>query len=168
MRAVRLFQTLFGVCENAAEKLSSRPEQIAEGVERLKAAVSSLERELNETRQREALRKIDSLLDGAQMISGVPLVSARLPEMPMDALRSLASGLIEREKCIALLASEKADGFNLIFARNPAIDADMGKLLREAATSCGGKGGGRGDFAQGSAKEARALELAVQILRGSL
>ena len=46
-------------------------------------------------------------------------------------------------------------GCNLCFVRGANCGIAMGKLLSETAKACGGKGGGRPDFAQGSAADAK-------------
>ena len=83
----------------------------------------------------------------------------------MDALRRLASELIERERCVVLLSAPKDGGDTLLFARSASVDADMSALLRQTVAEIGGKGGGRSDFAQGSSPSENAVEHAAAILR---
>lgn len=49
----------------------------------------------------------------------------------------------------------------LVFACNPAIGADMGAALREAAAVIGGRGGGGKDFAQGGGGDPSKMEEAL-------
>ena len=60
----------------------------------------------------------------------------------------------------------------LVFACDPAISADMGAALREAAAVIGGKGGGGRDFAQGGggdpSKIEEALDAAEKMIREAL
>ena len=43
-------------------------------------------------------------------------------------------------------------------AKSEGVSGDMNALLREAVKSCGGKGGGTKEFAQGSVPEGRDLD----------
>ena len=83
----------------------------------------------------------------------------------LDALRRLASELIERERCVVLLSAPKDGGDTLLFARSASLDADMSALLRQTVAEIGGKGGGRSDFAQGSSPCENAVQRAAAILR---
>ena len=167
MRAVRDYQEKYDACTRAAALLSAKPEQLPEGVARLNDAVAALEHQISLMQQAEALQQVDALRQQAEDIGGVRVTVARLGPLGMDGLRRLAAALIEDESAVALLASEKEDGWNLVFARGAAVTRDMGRLLREAAAQCGGKGGGKPDFAQGSSADAAVLDAAKHILRNS-
>ena len=83
----------------------------------------------------------------------------------MDMLVTLAKALIQIPRTVALL-SGKGDGKDLLlFARSAEADIDIGKLLRESLRAYGGKGGGRPDFAQGSAPDGHlVLNAALEML----
>jgi len=165
MRAVRDYREKYDACTQAAALLSSRPEQLPDSVRRLTETVDRLEHELAAMRQADALRRLRALKESAEPLNGARLISAALGPLDMDALRRLASELADDEDAVVLLAAEKEDGLNLIFARGRGVDADMGRLLRRAAEKCGGKGGGRPDFAQGSCRDAAILETARTLLK---
>ena len=165
MRAALDYREKYDACTQAAALLSAKPEQLPESVERLKESIAALEHEISIMRQNEALRQIEALQKNAEPVGDMRVAAATLGPLTMDGLRRLAAELIADERAVALLASEKESGYNLIFARGGAVSADMGKLLREAAAQCGGKGGGKPDFAQGSAPDASILDAAKAILR---
>jgi len=116
-------------------------------------------------RREQALREIDGLMKNAAEMDGAKVAAGTLPALTPDALRELASGLIEQGGVIALLASPKeSGGYLTLFARSQDVKCDVGKLLREASASCGGKGGGKPDFAQGSAPTDEVIAAAMKIL----
>ena len=166
-RAVRDYQEKYDACARAAALLSTQPAQLPEAVERLNETVAALEHEISQLRQAEALGKVEALRAGAEAIGGMRVVAATPGPLAMDGLRRLATELTRDDDAVALLAAQRAGGVNLIFARGAAVTADMGRLLREAASRCGGKGGGKPDFAQGSSPDAAALDAAKDILRNS-
>jgi alanyl-tRNA synthetase len=65
-----------------------------------------------------------------------------------DELRSLAIRLTSLGRCVALLGS-RADKAHVVFAQSEGLGCDVPKLLAQAVTGLGGKGGGRGNVAQG-------------------
>ncbi len=168
MRAVMDYREKYDACTQAAALLSARCAQLPESVSRLKDAIAELEHRLSEAYQAEALGQVQTLREHARLINGVRVIAARLPALAPDGLRRLASELTGDENAVALLAAEKEGGWNLVFSRGAAVVLDMGKLLREAAARCGGKGGGRSDFAQGSAPDLSALDTAIGIIQGEL
>ena len=167
MRAVRDYQEKYDACARAAALLSVQPAQLPDAVERLNGAVAALEHEISQLRQAEALGQVEALRAGAEPIGENRVMIAKLGPLAMDGLRRLATELTRDDNAVALLAAEREGGFNLIFARGAAVTADMGRLLREAASRCGGKGGGKPDFAQGSSPDAAVLDAAKDILRNS-
>ncbi|MBR4443430.1 MAG: hypothetical protein IKS52_09200 [Clostridia bacterium] len=166
MRAVLDYREKYDACTRAAALLSAKPEQLPESVERLKESVASLEHELSVMRQNEALRQVQALRESADQIGGMRVAAGVLGPLTMDGLRRLAAELTRDENTVALLAAEKEGGYSVIFARGGGVDRDMGRLLREAASRSGGKGGGKPDFAQGSAEDISILDAAKEILRG--
>ena len=81
-------------------------------------------------------------------------------ELPSASLFiNIARALIWVLALLGVLNGERA---TYVFARSADVDCDMGALLRAAAVSLGGKGGGKPDYAQGGGPKAmldRAKEL---------
>jgi alanyl-tRNA synthetase len=63
--------------------------------------------------------------------------------------------------CVALLGS-RGEKAQLVFAQSDGLPHDIPALLREAAESLGGRGGGKGNLAQGGADEVGALPAALE------
>jgi len=165
MRAFRDYQKRMIVSDRAAEMFSTKVENLPDAIAKMQENIVSLQRELNNMRREQALREIDGLMKNAAEMDGAKVAAGTLPALTPDALRELASGLIEQGGVIALLASPKeSGGYLTLFARSQDVKCDVGKLLREASASCGGKGGGKPDFAQGSAPTDEVIAAAMKIL----
>lgn len=101
---------------------------------------------------------IDSLVNSAQAIS-VNGTEARLifADIPMDdrkVLSDLSDRLQDRLKNgVVVIVGQGDTGHPIIASVNKALNPQVsaGKILSEVAGALGGKGGGRPDFAQGSA-----------------
>lgn len=85
------------------------------------------------------------------------LVVAALEEADRDTLRDAAGWLAAHDDVIALLSAPQAEARPVLFARGARMREDMAALLR----ACGAKGGGRDDFAQGSALSEDCLQQAA-------
>ena len=62
--------------------------------------------------------------------------------------------------CVALLGS-RAEKAHLVFAQTEGLPHDVPALLREAVGHLGGRGGGRGDLAQGGGDRPGLLDEAL-------
>jgi alanyl-tRNA synthetase len=75
-------------------------------------------------------------------------------------LRVLATRLVALAPCVALLGS-RADKAHLVFAQSEGLSHDVTALLRSALEPLGGKGGGRGNIAQGGGERTDLLDEAL-------
>ncbi len=165
MRAFRDYQKRMIVSDKAAEMFSTKVENLPDAIAKMQENIVSLQKELGAMRREQAMRELKGLMENAKVIDGAKVAAGTLPALTPDALRELASGLIGQGGVIALLASPKeSGGYLTLFARSEDISCDVGKLLREASAACGGKGGGKPDFAQGSAPTDEVIAAAMKIL----
>jgi alanyl-tRNA synthetase len=119
----------------------------------LKAAQKRIAELRSQALEAEALRL--AAADG-----GSPVVVATYEGWTPDDLRVLAQRLAAGRRCVALLAS-RAERVHLVFAQSDGLPNDVPALLREAAARIGGKGGGKGNLAQGSGDRFEVLEAAL-------
>jgi alanyl-tRNA synthetase len=79
---------------------------------------------------------------------------------PAADLHVLAGHLVALAPCVALLGS-RADKAHLVFAQSEGLPHDVPALLREALVLVGGRGGGRGNLAQGGGDRIGGLDDAL-------
>jgi alanyl-tRNA synthetase len=79
---------------------------------------------------------------------------------PAD-LRTLALRLVAMSPCVALLGS-RGEKAQIVFAQSDGLPHDIPALLREAAEFLGGRGGGKGNLAQGGGDRLDALPAALE------
>ena len=164
-RALSDYQARFQATEQAGALLSTRSDKIPEAVARLQDENSRLSRALNAAREAIMLSRQAELLAGAESVNGARVVAQVFDDCDMNSLRTLAGSLTGSGDVIALLAGSWQGKYQIVFARGAGAAADMNRLFKAAAASCGAKGGGRADFAQGSAPDGTIVEKARELLR---
>ena len=164
-RAFRNYQAQMRVTQETGALLSTAEAEIPEAVRRLLAENTALKREINVMREEALLDRRGALLAAARAVPGGKAVCAAFDGVDMNALRKLASALIDEGDVIALLGARGENGLQLVFARGRDVKYDMNALLKRAAAARGGRGGGKPDFAQGSAPDEGIMEEALTILR---
>ena len=162
-RAQMLMCKTYEAAKTASEKLSCTVEELPDSVENLQRRLQEKEREKNELAAQIAGFAVREAKEKAQLLpGGEKTVTLLLPGCDRKVLVQCAADLIADENTVALCAmpAEKG-GCTVIFACGKQVKQDMGALMRIA----GCRGGGKPDFAQGSAEDASVLEKARELLK---
>ncbi len=147
----------------AAQVLGTSPEQVIEKTGSLLETVAAAQKEIAELRTRIAGVQFNQVLDNTTGVEDVQLLTARLENAGVDALRSMADRFRERypEKGVAVLATV-LDGRPVIIA---AVTKDLnarglkaGDLAGHVARQLGGGGGGSPTLAQAGGRDASKLD----------
>jgi len=162
----------FEACQEATARLgallSAPLGDLVTVAERTVARLTETEKALENQRERLLDFEARDLLSAE---AGDPAVVVRRFEGRDGAeLRALAQRLVAARRCVALLGGA-TDRAHLVFAQSPGLGWDIPGLLKQAVTRLGGRGGGRGDLAQGGGERLdeldAALEEAAQRIRAS-
>jgi len=157
MRAVRDNRKKTDQCLAAAELLSAQWADLSGAVERLNAKCAAMASQMRYMQRDMAAAQMEREYEtAAEAADGRKAVAACFENMDMAAMREAAGMIAEKYDCYVLSAAQNENGAVLSFVRGPGCSIAMGRLLSETAKACGGKGGGRPDFAQGSAENAKA------------
>jgi alanyl-tRNA synthetase len=148
------------VLDRLVAVFSAPVDQLPEVVEKTRDALADGER-----RQRDLLgRALDGearrLLDearGATPQAGPAVIVATYEDWSPGDLRVLAQRLVALAPAVALLGS-RGEKAHLVFAQSDGLPHDVPALLQAAVESLGGRGGGRGNLAQGGGDRADLLD----------
>jgi alanyl-tRNA synthetase len=88
------------------------------------------------------------------------VVVAAYDGWPAADLRTLATRLVSLSPCVALVGS-RTDKAHLVFAQSEGLPHDIPALLKDALATVGGRGGGRGNLAQGGGDRPHLLDEAL-------
>lgn len=165
-RAYADYRKRHDVINRTARGLSAAWEQLDTSVETLKQKLQEAERQLSAARAAQAADRLQALTANSVEKDGWRIIAGDVGGVDMATLRDMASEGIKTPNTVMLLAAY--DGTNALLAYAASVDCPwhMGKLLSESAKACGGKGGGRPDFAQGSAPGLDAVEFAKKAILG--
>jgi len=153
-RARRVARADFALLEDISQRLTCGPDTIHAGITRILNERNAGNRMGQRYLAESAALQAQVLLakEREQHAADPPrTVTGILADADMEYLRSVATNIITEPGVVALLGSE-ANG-SIVMAKSDSVSGDMNALLREAVKSCGGKGGGTKEFAQGSVPE---------------
>lgn len=164
--------------ENEIDKLSAyfkAPyEEVVGRVEKLQEENKALQKEFTQLQNAQAKQKFNSYVEKAKNIEGGKLFVSKIDSMDSNALKEGVEYLGQRlGNSIIVVVSPKPDGSGASiiakvsenFVKN-GIQA--GKIVSEIAQKCGGKGGGRPDFAQGGLTDLNAIDKVLEEFKKSL
>ena len=148
-----------------ASHLQSSPADVFNKVEALEAELKQTNRELDQVRIEVANQAFKQKMDDVREISGVPVLSALIPNADVDALRSLADQFRQKHPSgVVVLGTVINEKPSLIAAVTPDLISrglKAGDLIKRVALVVGGGGGGRPDMAQAGGKDPAKLPEAL-------
>ena len=164
MRAFLEFRNRYEVLERASNVLSTSWEGLDVSARALSEKARNAEFLLRQEKKNAALKEADGLYEEAIQAKGRRIVRHAFSGIGMEGLREAGNAIIQKGNAIALLADAGEKGYQLFFAKSDDVDVNIGAVLSAACIKCGGKGGGKSDFAQGSAQSLSVLDEALAIL----
>ncbi|MEO3975195.1 alanine--tRNA ligase [Streptomyces sp. CAU 1734] len=151
------------------ELVKGRPEELPEKISGMLAKLKDAEKEIERFRAEKVLQAAAGLAAGAQDVRGVALVTGQVADgVSADDLRKLVldvRGRIpgDRPAVVALFTVANGRPLTVIATNEAARERGLkaGDLVRTAAKTLGGGGGGKPDVAQGGGQNPDAVGEAV-------
>ncbi|WP_371658685.1 alanine--tRNA ligase [Streptomyces sp. NBC_00280] len=151
------------------ELVKGRPEELPEKVSAMLGKLKDAEKEIEKFRAEKVLQAAAGLAQGAKDVNGVALVTGQVPDgTSTDDLRKLVldvRGRIQggRAAVVALFTTANGKPLTVIATNEAARERGLkaGDLVRTAAKTLGGGGGGKPDVAQGGGQNPAAIGDAV-------
>ena len=124
------------------------PLDVGRAVDRLRTELTAGRSALAVVRDRWAESLAERLVRDADA-AGTTRIPLLLPDDPVETLRALGARITARSGTVALLASQNADGLQVLVARGEGSTFDCGAWLKQAAARAGGRAGGSPGRAEG-------------------
>ncbi|MFF6778035.1 alanine--tRNA ligase [Streptomyces sp. NPDC012637] len=152
------------------ELVKGRPEELPEKISTMLGKLKDAEKEIEKFRAEKVLQAAAGLVDSARDIRGVALVTGQVPDgTGADDLRKLVldvRGRIpsDRPAVVALFTTANGKPLTVIATNEAARERGLkaGELVRTAAKTLGGGGGGKPDVAQGGGQNPQAVGEAME------
>jgi alanyl-tRNA synthetase len=151
--------------EQLVSVLSTPLGELVEAAQKTKDDLAESERRgrglLERALDGEARRLLDEALGTvAPPPSEPPVIVAAFDGRSPNELRVLAQRLVELTPCVAVLGS-RSEKTHVVVAQSEGLPHDVPALLRSAVEPLGGRGGGRGNLAQGGGERPELLDEAL-------
>ncbi|RZD73648.1 alanine--tRNA ligase [Streptomyces albidoflavus] len=151
------------------ELVKGRPEELPEKVSAMLGKLKEAEKEIERFRAEKVLQAAAGLAAGAQDVRGTALVTGRVPNgTGADDLRKLVLDVrgripADRPAVVALFTVANDRPLTVVATNEAARERGLkaGDLVRTAAKTLGGGGGGKPDVAQGGGQNPQAIDEAV-------
>ncbi|WP_416827408.1 alanine--tRNA ligase [Ectobacillus polymachus] len=155
--AYELMNSQVVLLKETAGKLKTNTKDILTRVDGLYAELKQLHKENESLAAKLGNIEAGSLLDRVQQIEGVKVLASQVQATDINHMRTMLDDLKTKlESGVILLAAVNDGKVNLLagVTKNLVNQFHAGKLVKGAATICGGGGGGRPDMAQAGGKDA--------------
>ncbi|TLQ47028.1 alanine--tRNA ligase [Streptomyces marianii] len=156
------------------ELVKGRPEELPEKIATMLGKLKDAEKEIEKFRAEKVLQAAAGLAENAKDVRGTALVTAQVPDgTSADDLRKLVldvrgrlqqlSGAGDRPAVVALFTTANGRPLTVIATNEAARERGLkaGELVRAAAKTLGGGGGGKPDVAQGGGQNPEAVGDAI-------
>ena len=161
-RAMKQFQKLQAAVDAIARKFSTAGDEVLSAVEKQEAELKAVKKEKADLTARLEGYLTAELKAQAEDVKGKKLL-VRLTDTDPKRLRPLALATLPK-KGLTLLLTERNGQLSYVLCAN-GLKLDMGELIPAVNLALGGRGGGRGTLAQGSAPTPSGLPETVEQLR---
>ncbi|MGW0562325.1 alanine--tRNA ligase [Streptomyces sp. NPDC003016] len=151
------------------ELVKGRPEELPEKISGMLAKLKDAEKEIEKFRAEKVLQAAAGLASGAKDVRGAAVVTGQVPDgTSADDLRRLVLDVrgrmpADRPTVVALFTTANGRPLTVIATNEAARERGLkaGELVRTAAKTLGGGGGGKPDVAQGGGQNPEAIGDAV-------
>jgi alanyl-tRNA synthetase len=162
--ALAEYQKSLATLRKIASLLNAGEDEVLAAVERQAQTVRQLEKQLADAKRKAAVSGVDSLVESARQVKGVPVVASTVAGVDREALRQLVDTLRQKLGSGVVILGTADDGKVALITGvtkdlTPRVHA--GKIVQELARQLGGSGGGRPDLAEAGGKDTSALETTI-------
>ena len=150
---------------SAARHAKAEPAQLVKKIESMTNEIKGLKLENDKLKNKLAKDSLGDVLNNVIKVKDVSLLTVRLEDTDMDALRNLGDSLKEKlDNAVVVLAAVNGGKVNLIaMASDEAVKlgAHAGNIIKAAAACVSGGGGGRPNMAQAGGKNPAGVDNAL-------
>ncbi|TET53151.1 MAG: alanine--tRNA ligase, partial [Anaerolineales bacterium] len=163
--ALELVERQMGVLERTAAYLGVTAEEVDRRALTLLEELQAARKQVQQLQQDQARRQFETLVDQAESVGGVSLVSARVSVASMEILREMSDWVRDRiGSGVVVLGAVVGERPAIVAAVTSDLverGVDARRLIKPLARHVGGGGGGKAALAQAGGKDASQLDSAL-------
>lgn len=171
--AVKFYQHQEEMLKEICHIVKSTPDNMIKRIESLMAEQKELSKEVEKLKAKMAGGAVEGIMNNKININGFDVICSEVQDADGNALKTMGDQIKSKiTDGIIVLISGKGEKVNLIaMATDGAVKAgaNAGAIIKEAATVCGGGGGGRPNMAQAGGKDsskiADAINKAIEVIK---
>ncbi|MGQ0733728.1 MAG: alanyl-tRNA editing protein [Acidobacteriota bacterium] len=148
-RVLERFRVFRDALAATARHLSVAPTDLAGAIEGLQTNAKSLQRTIRGLQEQLAVHEARSLVERAVPVAGRLVVAEVLDGWDAAGLKMLAMAVVNAAPAAAVVLFSTTNPALVVVARGADGGVDAAALLKGLLAAFGGKGGGKGDLAQG-------------------
>ena len=149
--------------------LKTTPDQLMQKTENLMASLKQANSELESFKKKSMGDSVSTLIENAEDINGIKLITKRLDGATTDDMRSLSDTIKDKTSSVAMVFAA-VTGDKVTFLVSLADDLvekglHAGNIVKEVAKVAGGGGGGKANMAQAGAKDISKIDEAFSVAK---
>ncbi len=149
-------RALEAALQQAVHELNCPPEELPNRIKTLQEQISDLEKQLQAARQMQAATNLDEIIQNAEQIGKVTVITHQLEDADQEMLGNLADQVMDRvPNSVVFLAGSRGDSAMFVCKVAESLTKEgihAGEIVQVATAAAGGGGGGRPHFAQGGGR----------------
>ena len=154
-----------GYLKQSASLLKTKDENVPERIEELYQSIKQLQKENESLQDKLSHKEASSIIEQAENVEGINVLAQKVNVTDMNHLRTMLDDLKQQLSSGVILLATENDGKVQLAAgiSNDLIETGFhaGHLIKQAASICGGGGGGRPDMAQAGGKNPEKIDDAL-------
>ena len=161
MEALRYLAKERAIVAELSSLVKAQPGELVERISDVLGRVKDAERQVEQLRREQVLAAAGSITDHAKDVTGVTLVAHHAQGASADDVRAMvldARGRLGEERPVVVAVAGDAGGRPVVVVATNALAREWtlqaGALVKVAAQTLGGGGGGKPDLAQGGGQDA--------------
>lgn len=169
-KAWRFIAQHLNILSTAANRLKVNPSDLLAQIDRLQEQIKQRDKHAQLLEEQIALSHAGSLLDGAEKHGDLRLIAAKVANVSADGLKLLAEHIRSKGNDLVVVIGTALGPDKVSIVAAVADDLvkrgiNAGNLVKQAASICGGGGGGRPQLAQAGGKDPSKLDQALSAVK---
>lgn len=145
------------IVNDVADKLKSKPAQVADRLNAVLAESKEIKKELESFKDKALGSASEDMISEAKEVNGVRLITKQFKDYEIGDLRKISDDIkAKNENAAMVFATENSGKVTILVSlTKDLVDKGYhaGKMIKEIAAAAGGGGGGKPDMAQAGAKD---------------